>query len=123
MALSPTQYLAAICPQLAADANLSVYLEMATNQVSGCFFGTNYNMAVALRAAHIYTLAQRPLGDSGQISSKREGDLSVSYSTTSGESGGDDLNQTHYGKQYMQLAKQSGAAMSVLGADLSNTCN
>lgn len=101
-----------LAPELASSANKSKYLELGTLQTSSCYFGTDYDMAVALRAAHIGTLANRYSGDGGEITSKREGDLAVTYSATGNSSG---LNGTKYGQQLQELINNKGGGISVAG--------
>lgn len=82
MALTASQILSAIAPQFDTNPNRAVFLEMAAMQTSVSFFGsTKYERAVALRAAHEMMLAAtRLLGETGSISSKSEGQLSVGFS-------------------------------------------
>jgi hypothetical protein len=108
------------CPGLYSDAGRGIYIELAGDRISSCYFGRNKNLAIALQACHDYTMDQRG-GDAGTVSAKREGDLSVSYSV-SGSAGGDDLSQTSYGMALKRLIKQSnGGAISVTGA-LDKSC-
>lgn len=103
------------CPGLYADAGRDIYIEIAGNRISRCYYSENYNLAVALQACHDYAMDQRN-GDSGTISSKKEGDLSVSYSSISTEDGSD-LDQTSFGMALKRLQKQMGSGdISVVGA-------
>lgn len=111
--MTVNQILQAINPDLYNDTNRDVYIELATNQTDRCYFGVNYNLAIALRASHMYVLANRPNGETGQISTKREGDLSVSFSTNKSSGASDDLSQTSYGMQLQTLIKQGLPAVSV----------
>ena len=102
------------CPGLYADAGRDIYIETAEGRISRCYYRENYNFAVALQACHDYTMDQRG-GDSGTVSSKKEGDLSVSYSSISTD--GSDLDQTSFGIALKRLQRQMGSgAISVVGA-------
>jgi len=120
MGLSVKQIIEVRCPGLYTSTGLDIYIEIAENQISSCYYGSNRNLAVALLSCHQYTMDQRG-GTAGTISTKREGDLSVSYSTIASKNGGSDLDQTSYGKELQSLTRKSGSgAISVTGADI--TC-
>lgn len=117
MSLTAIQIIEIQCPDLYTDPNLNKWISLAQERTNRCFFGKNYNQAVALRACHMYTLSLRIGGASGVISSKKEGDLSVSYAQNSSDTDGyDDLLLTHYGKQLKSLMKATSMGVSVLGA-------
>ena len=122
MGLTASQIIQVKCPELYADANLSVYIEMATQLSDSCFFGTNYQLAIALRACHDYTLDQRDAGQAGQISSVKEGDLAIAYAISKAE-GSEDLSQTSYGKKLIALIESGPGGSSVTGYDGSITSN
>lgn len=120
MSYSVLQIIQVRCPGLYADPSRDIYIDLANSRISSCYFGKNRNLAIALQACHDYTMDQRG-GDAGTLSSKKEGDLSISYSV-SGSTGGDDLSQTSFGMALKRLTKQSnGGAISVTGA-LDKTC-
>jgi hypothetical protein len=114
MSLSPIQIVTAICPNLSASPSCDVFIEMAETELDRCFFGTLWARAVALKASHMFVLSQRSLGESGSVSSKSEGHLSLSFSSNVGS---DDLDQTSYGKELQSLIAKSGASVSVVGGD------
>lgn len=107
----------ALSPDLAGLPAWSTYEQLARLQTTQCIFGSKYELAVALRALHMATLAvYRPSGESGAISSKREGDLAVGYSSPTGNSGSSgSLSATHWGQQLQDLMKGSTAAAGVTG--------
>ena len=106
-------------PDLYSDPDKNTWINSAQNKINRCYFGSNYNEAVALQAAHEWSLTNtRSNGESGAISSKREGDLSISYSTTGKN---DNLNLTHYGKQLIDLRNRSNLSIGVLGCN--TDCN
>lgn len=104
----------AIAPQYSADSGKATFLSLAVNRTSACIFGDNYDLAVALRAAHMMVLRDRRSGSPGAASSKREGGLGITYSQAS--KGDPDLSQTHYGVQLQGLINGNVGAISVLGA-------
>jgi len=108
---SPAEIISVICAPLYADANRDAVISMAETMVSRAYFGVYGDQAVALRASHMYTLSKRSLGESGSVSSKAEGKLSLSFN--SGNMGSDDLAQTHYGVQLKSLMNMAGPAFSV----------
>lgn len=114
MALTTIQIITAIAPALATDASLNTWIELATGLTDRCFFGSNYNLAVALRAAHMWSLSTyRSQGESGVVTSKREGQLGISYGGITVDR---DLKQTQYGMQLYDLIHSSNPAITVLGA-------
>ena len=129
--LTIDQYLAAIAPALATDANKAVYIEMAAERTNKCFYGGKYNQAVALLAAHIAFLlnaqagamgagsGSADAGSVGTITSKREGDLSVSYgagAVSVSDAGVSDaeLAQTRFGLMLLALRKGCRPFMGVI---------
>lgn len=116
--MTVNEILQAINPNLYNDANRDIYIELATNQTDRCYFGVNYNLAIALRASHMYVLANRPNGETGQINSKKEGDLSVSFSAGKSSEASDDLSQTNYGMQLQTLILQGPPAVSITNENI-----
>lgn len=105
-----------VCPAYAADPAKATFIELAAARTSLNYFGVNYGLAVALRAAHMITLAKtRISGDGGQVTSRSEGDLSISYSQGAGNLG--ELSLTHYGQQLHQLIKEGNAVLGVTGGN------
>lgn len=105
------------------------YITAAKSQTSPCYYGRNYNLAVALLAAHYITLNTDPARSgsavSGAVSSKKEGGISVSFSGAAAAiSGGTnpDLAQTTHGMQLMALQKGAGPFMGVTGTRSSVVC-
>lgn len=129
--LSVDQYIAAIAPALVTDANKAVFVEMATERTNRCFYGEKYNQAVALLAAHTAFLlnaqagamgagsGSTEAGSVGAITSKREGDLSVSYgagTVSVSDAGVSDaeLAQTRFGLMLLALRKGCRPFMGVV---------
>ena len=117
---TPTQIIQAMNPNMFLDPGLPIYLEMAENTTSRGFFQSavdNGDLAVSLKAMHMWTLAQRTLGESGMVNGKSEGALSIGYAATAKMmTRNDDLDQTHWGKQLINLIKQQSPAASALKA-------
>lgn len=100
---------------LRTSSRADVWLEMADLQVSRYFFGAQFTLALALFAQHIGALELRGEGaETGAITSKREGDLSVSYAAGA-EGDGSDLSSTSYGQQYQRLMNSQCRAPIVSG--------
>jgi hypothetical protein len=117
MSLSVDQILTAIAPQLISNPYRATFFRIAKDRTNIKFYGANANLAIALRMAHMMTLAGRLSGDAGAISSKREGELAVTYANGGGF--GADLLSTNYGSQLNDLRKGSGAFIGVTGGYLS----
>lgn len=113
---TPAQILAIICPKLGASPLVDDYVAMASTLCSPGYFGLNWARAVALRAAHDFTLDVRNLGESGAIVSKTEGRLSLSFSH--GGKTIDDLDQTGYGVRLKELIRISGVGVSSTFSDV-----
>lgn len=120
---SVNSIIAALAPDLATDANKNTFVEIATERTSQAFFCDNYNLAIALRACHMWALSQyRIHGEAGAISEKKEGQLSMGFQNTGKVSGAGDLDQTHFGKQLKALIRSSDAGITVLGAGTTLSC-
>lgn len=123
MALSADIRLSLLAPTFAAHPLKAQYLEMAEELIApasaGGWSATTRPQAVALRAAHIMTLANDLAfaggAAGGAVSSKREGDLSVSYASTSADKRDADLSQTVYGRQLMELASANMLNFGIAG--------
>lgn len=123
--MTPVEIFDAIAPKLAANSAKLVYLQLAEDRTSPCFFGANRSQAVALRAAHTMSLFLDPLragGTGGAITQKAEGDLSISFGAAQGSTVDNDLSQTSYGRQLDGLIRGSGAFVGVSGNVLRGSC-
>ena len=120
--LSTDQYIMIKCPSLYADANKSLWVQAAKDVLGSCFYGEWYGLAVALRAAHDYTLDNRIGGQgfSGPISSIKEKNLSVSFQTTGGDS--NPLSQTSYGLELQELMNKMTPFIRCTG-ETEDLCN
>ena len=94
------------------------YIALATQRTDRCFFGVNYTLAIALRAAHEWVLNTRRQGESGVTTYEASGRLAKSY-------GGvgvirDSLQLTNYGMQLEALIKESGMGATISNEDIYN---
>jgi len=114
MSQSVHTILEAIAPVVATSASVDTFIHLALSGVNPSHFGEQYTYAVALRTAHIGSLALRSsIGDAGAVSSKKEGDLSISFNTNSG--GDAYWSQTSYGLGYLDLVKSTNVALGATG--------
>lgn len=115
MALDVDSILAAIAPGFSYSPYATTFKELAISETSESYFGDFYNKAVALRAAHEWTLSTLSGNESGSISSKRMGPVSVSYQGTSGTSS---LTMTRFGRELMSLIQRRGVGAAVTGCSM-----
>ena len=118
--MTPAQYIQALNPTAYADPALATFIAIAENTLSRAFFAgstnNNADLAVAFKTLHIYTLSKtRPLGESGTVGNKSEGQLSLGFLNIYSQTWvNDDLDQTHWGKQLKALIKQQSPVMSAI---------
>lgn len=122
----------AIAPELetalccgTGNARFNLVYNLAINSVSKTAFGDSYKLALSYFIAHILTLqsvvsvqgATSPTVTQGSVQSEKEGDLQISYGSSSSVSSGDELlNKTFYGRLFLLLRRQSiFPAMTRLG--------
>ena len=96
--------LSIIAPQFDSEASRQGHLDQAETSTSTTHFGALRARAVALRAAHTLKLATDTArnGDAGPVTSKREGDLGISFGSSRG-SGSGYLQLTSYGQELAAL--------------------
>lgn len=101
------------------DADKDTYIELAKTQTNSCFYGSRYNEAVALRAAHNLVMSKPDLYReymSGGITSKKQRSISVQYGeSSSGNGDRSGLSQTTYGTQLMGLMRMSNTTIGAIG--------
>ena len=118
--MSALTYLQAIAPTYAGLASVSVYLEMASAEISSAYFGAQYDMALAYLTAHKMCVMLDPSragGTPGSIQSKSEGQLSASFGTN-GIGGMNALAQTTYGLEFMRIRNtRSLSGIAVTGGN------
>lgn len=113
-----SEILSAIAPHFDDASGRSLLLEIAESRTSSTFFGANRPEAVAYMAAHLLDMAASAdvsSGAGGPITSKKEGDLSLSFAQGGSGAAGDTLSQTPYGRMLMDLRRSSGVATRVTG--------
>jgi hypothetical protein len=110
MAASPEDLLAVICPSLLTTSGYQSYLDVAEIRTSSSFFGGAYPLAVALRAAHMYTLNTQRGGQSGIV--KSFGGIGVVRN---------ELELSNYGQQLIGLIRASGPAITTTASDIYNS--
>ena len=116
MAQSASAILDIIAPQFQSDPNKADVIALARGRTSRNVFGDNYEYAVALRAAHMLTLiSQQQSGTAGNVASKTEGDLSISFSAA--EDSGGSLHLTTYGQQLKQLIRENVVGIGITGGN------
>lgn len=117
--MNPEEYLAVLCPTILTVSGYNVFIDMAEGVTSSGFFGSQYNLAVALRAAHLYVLNRKRGGEGGFITEKREGRMSVSYGGVDNVTS--ELQLTSYGVQLCDLIKNTQFAGTVSDTVVYNT--
>lgn len=115
--MSASSVLSIIAPQFNDVSNRNDFLSLAILQISSDWFADKYDLAVAYLTAHMMSLDTsllRQNGETGAISSKKEGELSITFSSSNSKGDGN-FNQTHYGKQYAQLRDSCGFIVGITG--------
>lgn len=88
------------------DSRYGFWLKGSLLRVGRCYFRDAYVYAVSLMVMHKAALADlADEGAAGAVTSKREGDLSVSYAS-GGSSDDSDLSLTVFGREYLGLLAQ-----------------
>lgn len=120
MALGSVEaYLEALCPLLYASPLRPIYVDIATDATDASYFGNQYFYAIALGAAHYFTIdSNRPDGEAGLVTSKTEGRVSIHYWNEIPEGSASSLHMTTYGKRLLELMRRMRPAVSVCGATL-----
>ncbi len=106
--------LLALTPGLYSSASKTTFVEIATGRTSSEFFGSDYALAIALRASHMWVLSTyRAGGQAGPVTSESENGQSRSYGSVQGLRNAD-LAMTSYGLQLLELIKAHGPTMGVV---------
>jgi len=100
-----SQIIDAIAPELSDfDAGQrQIIIDIASMRLSEKHFKQVYNQAVALMAAHLMTISKRN-GNSGSVTSVKEGDLSIGYGNSFQD--GKRLDATSYGSELLTLMRE-----------------
>lgn len=105
--MTADEYLQQLIPTL-TQAQRDLYLDFAGSLTGADMYGGALAKALALRAAHYYTLSQRGAG--GAVTSMKEGDLAISFGSQA-----EDLSTTVYGQMLQDMKKAFGFTMGVTG--------
>lgn len=82
-----------------SDSTVKIFIDIASELLDSNTFGTRYNTAVKLLAAHLLTMSARQ-GSGGAVESERVGDLSRSYKIPVSD---EQYNQTSYGQMFLKV--------------------
>lgn len=109
MQLTPQEYdklLSFLTAEVAESDRLEAWIEGAELRVGRCYFGKAYVYALSLMVMHKAVMeGYAKEGVVGPVTSKREGDLSVSFGSGNGNADGD-LGSSVYGQEYHNLLQQ-----------------
>lgn len=94
-------YFDAVAPAFASDARYPVFLEIAEDRCDRGYFGESWTKAMAYLTAHLMEMSSRNGSESGPVTSRREGDISVTFAAA--EQNDSDLYMTTFGKMYLAL--------------------
>lgn len=94
-------YFDAVAPAFANDARYQVFIEIAEDRCDRGYFGASWTKAMAYLTAHLMEMSSRNGSESGTVTSRREGDISVTFAA--GEQNDSDLYMTTFGKMYLAL--------------------
>ena len=112
------EILTAICPDIITGGISDLYIDIAAEETSSAFFGKFYSYAIALRAAHIFTLDDtRSDGSAGLITAKQEGRLQMSFLHNMTRASKSDLGMTSYGNRLQSLIRSLGPIASISSTD------
>lgn len=102
--------------KLVQEPRFDTWIEMAEDQLSRSYFGTSYCLAVALLVSHMGVLetTKEDASHVGSVSSISEGGISISYSA-SGAGTDDDLLQTTWGRQFLNLRNSKRIGPNITG--------
>lgn len=103
-----------IAPELASvdEEDLEAFLDDAALELSESAWGTLYNRAHALMAAHLVTCAHPDLAvGSGAIAGETAGPVSRSYAVAAPVAS--DLSTTRHGLEYKRLLRKLGLSFVV----------
>ena len=119
MALTPeerTELLSYLEDAVANSPRLEALIKGAELRVGRQYFGKAYVYALSLMVMHKATLLDMAKeGVAGPVTSKREGDLSVGYSSGGSSGENNDLSNTVFGQEYLELLEQYSPRPGVTG--------
>lgn len=124
MALTPeerTELVGYLEDEVANSPRLEALIKGAELRVGRQYFGKAYVYALSLMVMHKATLLDMAKeGVAGPVTSKREGDLSVGYSSGGSSGENNDLANTVFGQEYLELLEQYSPRPGVTGGACCN---
>jgi len=118
MALTPEEreeLMTYLDDRVANSPRIEALIKGAELRVGRCYFGKAFVYALSLMVQHKAALLDMASGGvAGPVTSKREGDLSVGFGT-GGSSGNNDLSNTVFGQEYLELLEQYSPRPGVTG--------
>ena len=107
MAREVLEYIEAISARAYASPVIDIYIELAQAQLASDVFGDLYNYAVALKSLHDWTIdTYRQEGESGLITDRTEGRLTLRYLHNMNKESKTDLQMTSYGQRLHSLIRR-----------------
>jgi len=105
------------CPSLYADSNLNLWLSNAALSLNINCLGSNYQLALGLRACHDYTMSNMTnngatAGSAGNVTGKSEGNQSVNFANNVDMNSDLYLQSSNFGKELLSLLKKSSPRMA-----------
>jgi len=113
--MTPEEILVVIAPTMSATSGYNNYIELAGQLTSSGYFGDNWSLATALRAAHMWTLNSIRGGQSGVITFLMEGRLSKSFGGVGVIREG--LQLTNYGMQLLDLMDSMPGSVGTVASE------
>lgn len=114
--MAPEDILPVIAVSMVSDPSYTTYITLAAQQCSAKYFGVNWSLAVALLAAHMWTLNKVNPGRAGIKTYQANGRLMETFGGLSVIK--DSFALTNYGLQYKELITTSGVAATTSAYDI-----
>lgn len=95
-------------PELASvsDPMIGLYIDLAKDNVAESVWQEKYDRAVAMLTCHYLTMRGRAAsGGAGPVTSKKVGDLQISYGQVQGYMSDATLSSTEYGMIYLHMRR------------------
>lgn len=110
-------------PQFASDTDKAYYIAQAQLLYDSDCYTDQYNLVVALQAAHDMTIRDLQQGagsgSSGNVTSKREGDQAISFGSSGSSNTNSDnyLNLTRYGQKIIHIKRSTILGLRASGSN------
>jgi hypothetical protein len=119
MSATIDKYIEVKCNALFTDANKQTWVDAAMLSIDQDCYGDKYNLAVALRACHDFTMSTLQQGagsgGSGNLTSKREGDQAITFANNTNMDDDLYLQGTSYGRELLSIQKGTIGRISNTG--------